>query len=228
MAASRSDPRYVEAAQELYLELRGGGLTLSPLDADRIRSWRDRGLPLELALEALRLAHTSWAAAGRSAQARPFSLRSAERHVEELLQIAGRRLVGGAAPAREATLPEEADDDQAAARIRRVLQALEERLASAAGPAREACLAALALISPLRDSSDVDAIDGVLAAADEVGALCYLIRLPRPVQRPVVRAAMREAGRRGPATRRRYRAMLRACLSAAARSHGALMRPSDL
>jgi len=94
MARSKEDARYLEEAQALYLELRGGGFTLSPVDSDRIRSWRDRGLPLELALQALRGAHASWLGSGRAAKARPFSLQSVEPFAEELLQVAARRLVG--------------------------------------------------------------------------------------------------------------------------------------
>lgn len=93
MGASNPNSRYVEEVQAHCLRLRGGGLTLSSVDVDRIRSWRDRGLPLEFALQALDSAHGAWAAAGRSSLARPFPLEAAERFAAELMQVAARRML---------------------------------------------------------------------------------------------------------------------------------------
>lgn len=221
--------RYLEAVQGLYLELRGGGLTLSPLDSDRIRSWRDRGLPLELALRALHDAHSSWAAADRSVRARPFTLKFAERQAEELLRVSARRLVQ-ATPSPAVHRAPEAGEPVAPtpSRLGRIREALERAEESAAGPAREAISAALAALGRITEASDPPSIEGALHDADETSALRYLIALPRGEQAGVVSKAMARAGKRGAATKRRYRAMLRICLGDAARQHGDLTRPSDL
>ncbi|AKU91367.1 hypothetical protein [Vulgatibacter incomptus] len=231
MAASTNDVRYLEAVQELFLSLRGSGLTLAPIDADRIRGWRDRGLPLELALGAVRSAHAAWASSGRSFTARPFRLGAVDRYAEDLLRGWERRAAGAAAgngisspsgsgagprPAKEARPP-----------LQRAVAALEYRLALAPGPVREAYLESLRILQAA-NAADAASVDRALLAADEASALRYLRALPPRERAVLAGGARREAGPRGAATRRQYRAMLRACLGDAARRHGALVRPSDL
>jgi hypothetical protein len=195
---------YLHAVQALYLELRGGGLTLSPLDTDRIRAWRDAGVPLELALNGVRAAHKAWASGG--SRMRPFALRGAERYVQEL--AAGYERRGGAM--------------QAAAPAPRSPSRLETRREAGSPAARAAWEAVLAFLEGR--ASDPDA----LLAADEFQGIAYLRALPRREQRALAHAVFRHAGARGRVPRRGYRAMLRALLCEAAREHGGLVRPSDL
>lgn len=210
MPGPTDNAAYLHAVQALYLELRGGGLTLAPLDTDRIRAWRDGGIPLELALNGVRAAHAAWAAGG--SRMRPFALRSAERYVQEL--AAGWERRGGAMASPQQAPPP-------AARPPR-FQRLELRQASGSPAAQAAYAAALAWLGARTPSPEA------LLEADEVQALAYLRALPRPAQRAIARAARGHAGARAGVPRRSYRAMLRALLCEAAREHGDLLRPSDL
>ena len=207
MATPSDNAAYLHAVQALYLELRGGGLTLSPIDTDRIRAWRDAGVPLELALSGVRAAHAAWAAGGN--RLRPFSLRSAERHVQEL--AAGFERRGGAM---QSAAP--------APRAQRREAPIAHRRDAGTPAARAAYTAVLAYLEGR------DAGPETLLAADEIQGLAYLRALPRPEQRAIARATCRHAGPRAGVPRRSYRAMLRALLCQAAREHGGLLRPSDL
>ncbi len=209
---------YIEALQDLYLELRGGGLTLSPLDSDRLRAWRDRGLPLELAREGIRAAYAAWAAAGRGSTRRPFLLRSADRYVEDLAAGWARRSLG-VVPGRTPLAATEVGSP-----LEGIAAALRLRLQDAEGGLRAAYAAALAILEARRS----DDVGSALLAADEAAGIRYVIALPRRSQREVVGKAMGEAGPRAIATKERYRAMLRAYLAEEARRHGQWARPSDL
>lgn len=215
--------RYLQTVQQLYLELRGGGLMLSPLDVDRIRAWRDAGLPLELALQGLRNAHKAWADGGRGSRARPFALRNADRYVAELAAIHDRRSPGG--PRHQHAVQPAASPSSSEPLPRRIAAALATRLGGARGAARAAYEKAIATLAAAPPALE---IDRVLLAADEALGLAYLLALPRPERRPLVAAALREAGPRAGIPRRSYRAMLRSCLCEEARRHGNLIRPSDL
>lgn len=90
---------FVSRVGQRYLELRGSGLLLPSLDAERIRRWEERGVPLGVALDALERAHAAWRASGRAARRRPFPLELAEREIERTLQ--GR--MRGGIPTRESS-----------------------------------------------------------------------------------------------------------------------------
>lgn len=231
----RTDIAYLAAAQQLYLELRGGGLFLSPLDTDRILAWRNGGLPLELVLRGIRAAHKAWSDAGRISRARPFQLRHAEKYVEELAREHARRFPGGfpspdAPPgSREQPLPEPGSESReppgmagapapAGSGIQQIARHLLERLDSSHGATRASYEAALAAV--------IGGLD--LLVADELQARAYLSALPRAEQRRLSFSARLESGPRAGIPRTSYRSMLRACLWEAARMHGQLLRPSDL
>ncbi|WP_373045594.1 hypothetical protein [Vulgatibacter sp.] len=221
MSSAADNARYIETVQSLYLQLRGGGLVLAPIDTDRIRSWRDGGVPLDLALQGVRAAHKAWASGG--SRMRPFALRSAERYVAEL--AAGWERKGGA----HAAAPQQAAPPRARAAggpLPRCIAGIEARLHGGGPAARAAYAAALAILAPR--AAATAGLDAVLHAADEAQALAYLHALPRPAQRAVATACRAEAGARAGVPRRSYRAMLRALLCDAARAHGNLLRPSDL
>lgn len=94
---------FVAAIAARYLELRGSGLVLPSLDAERIRRWEERGVPLELALRALERAHGAWQAGGRAQRRRPFPLGLAEQEIERALEARRRRGLGvGPSPSTDA------------------------------------------------------------------------------------------------------------------------------
>lgn len=101
------DAAFVSTIAARYLELRGSGLVLPALDAERIRRWAERGVPLELALRSLERAHSTWMAGGRANRRRPFPLGLAEQEIERELGERRRRGLG-TAPSASTSLP--ADD----------------------------------------------------------------------------------------------------------------------
>lgn len=88
---AEQDRAFVSRVGQRYLELRGSGLLLPALDAERLRRWEERGVPLGLALEALDRAHAAWMAGGRAARRRPFPLDLAEREIERAMAERMRR-----------------------------------------------------------------------------------------------------------------------------------------
>ena len=207
---------WLDEVGDAFLRLRGSGLMLSPLDADRLRAYRDRGLPSDLVIDGLRAAHADFLAAGRAAARRTFTLRMAERRLDELANAWERRAPGGptAFAHRDVTR-------QGAAHDRIVAHASALEPGSGAARAYDAALRVLA--AEVADDSGRRLLE-----ADEAAGIAYVIALPRHEQAIVVSEAMRRAGPRGAATRARHRAMLRAVLADAAFRRGGWTRPSDL
>jgi DNA replication protein DnaC len=83
---------FVQEVSQAYLHVRGSGLTLAPLDEERIRAWYERGTPLPLALEAVARAQEAWRASGRSHRLRPLPFRRVEAALEQLLAREAGRL----------------------------------------------------------------------------------------------------------------------------------------
>lgn len=222
--------RYHDEVRDLYLALRGSGLCLSPLDADRIDRWWRDGVPLPLVLEAVREAAARHRGSGRAAARWPFRLRLAESLVEE--RFAGYVRRSGVVPRREpdpgipdGDAPEAAGATPEGA-LGRIAAALRERAASAPAPAAAAYLAAARVLDGAAGGGD--RLDRVLALADGVQAVAYLRALPREEQRRLARGAAAAAGPRGHVPRAAHRATLRVHLGLAARRHGGLERPSEL
>jgi hypothetical protein len=208
--------RYLDEVSELYLALRGAGLVLSPLDQGRITGWAERGVPLPLALRALREAHARWAGSGPGPRKRPFALRTAESFVEGLLKEAGIRSGGIRNATSPAPLPAPGE------RRQRAIDSLRERARIAGGAASAAYAAAAeALVA-------AGAVADPWQEADEAQAFAYLRALPRPAQRVVARGAAELAGPRRRVPPAVHRGTLRAWLCEAARSHGGLVRASQL
>ncbi|HWV38255.1 MAG TPA: hypothetical protein VN033_07220 [Vulgatibacter sp.] len=239
---------WLEAARDRYLQLRGSGLVLSPMDADRLRAWRDRGLPLDVVLRGLELAHAAWLGAGRANASRPFPLWAAERHVEALARGWERRAPSGASRAAAAPpspTPGPLDRDLlSSGPLARTIEAVARLAGVGAGEGRSAAAGgespgaaarspiAAAYGAALRVLLRAEAGGGdesrSLLRADEAAGIAYLVALPRHEQADVVSETMRRAGPRGASTRARHRAMLRAVLAEAAFRHGGFERPSDL
>lgn len=210
MSTDVSRGAYVDAVGSHFLRLRGGGLTLSPVDADRIRAWHDRGLPMELVCAGLDAAHKALRDSGRAR--RPFHLRFADRWVEELAASWERRSL----PPFESPRPREGG-------LERLLRAVREKEAASEGPCRAGWSAAAHALRRLADDPAA-----ALVEADVAQAHAYLLALPPADRLPLVRRTMETLGGRRGVPRRTFRAMLRASLHAAARRHGNLVQPSDL
>ncbi len=56
MSSTPAPDDYFRAVERAFLELRGGGLVLSPADWDLVRRWDERGIPLEVVLSGIRAA----------------------------------------------------------------------------------------------------------------------------------------------------------------------------
>ena len=52
----RASPDYFRAVERTFLDLKGGGMFLSPADWDVVRGWEERGVPLDVALSGIRTA----------------------------------------------------------------------------------------------------------------------------------------------------------------------------
>jgi hypothetical protein len=229
--------RYLEEVQDLYLALRGSGLCLSPLDVDLVGGWWADGVPLPLALDAVREAAARHRGSGRAAARRPFPLRLAAALVEDRFGAYVRRSgtvarPDAGPPAGDATppapgsgAPAPGSGAPAPGRLDRVAARLEGR-AAAAGPTAAAAYRAAARALAVAAAAG-EPLDRALAAADDTQALAYLRALPRAEQRRVAGAAIRDAGPRGRVPRGAHRATLRVHLGDAARRHGGLVRPSD-
>lgn len=212
------DPQdFPASVRALFLSLRGRGLVLSPIDEERLSAWEAAGVPLELALQALRLAARAREEGGPAARQRTLRLSDAERHLAPLLRERARRTEG----VQLAPIPAKA------APAARVLEApLLARAQTSAGPERAAWTAAAAR---LREETAAGAPFGrALEAADLAQALGWLRAVPRDEQRRLAQAALRAAGARDRVPRRAFKATLRVHLGYVVREGGRLARPSDL
>jgi hypothetical protein len=220
--------RYHDEVRELYLALRGSGLCLSPLDAERIDRWWREGVPLPLVLEAMREAAARHRGSGRAAARRPFPLLLADALVEERFAGYVRRSGVVPRPAPDRAGPPGAEAPPAVEEnvLPRIAGSLRERAAAAPAPAAAAYLAAARALEDAAGTGE--RLDRLLARADGIQAVAYLRALPRDEQRRLARGAAAAAGPRGHVPRAAHRDTLRVHLGLAARRHGGLERPSEL
>lgn len=225
MMPSMSRGAYVETIGSLLLRLRGSGLTLSPLDADRIRSWYDRRIPVDLACEAVQMAHDAWLTSGRHAGRRPFPLHRAEALIESLGERRARRLLSAEqrlAPegAPQATPAEDATASRSTERnpVAELLSTLRQREQHSSGALRKAYEAAHRKLS-----ASIGPLDERLLAADWAQVVGYLLALPKPERAAWIRSARAQSG---PGARNR--GSFRAILADEIHRHASLSRPSDL
>ena len=84
---------YFQAVERAFLELRGGGLVLSPADWDLVRRWAERGIPLEDVLSGIRAAFS-----GKIRVSSRMPLGECARAVEAAFDARRVRQAGAAAP----------------------------------------------------------------------------------------------------------------------------------
>jgi hypothetical protein len=212
---------YATAVAEYFVQLRGAGLLLSPLDAELVSEWERRGLPVEVVCRGLRAGHEALRRDRPAGAGPPRALRALRGWVEaEWRAYREGRVGAGPAPGGEG----------AAARER--LEAARRRLAEGAaacgwpgapgGEARaEAYRAAAAGLPPAPDT--LDEVERALRAADDLLIRRWLAALPAPERAALGPRCRLLAGDRPRRTHRAaHRAALRSHLADAARRAGIL------
>ena len=151
---------YEVVVAEYFLGLRGSGLMLSPLDAEQVRAWRERGVPAAVVCRGLRHGHERAMAELPPGAAPPRSLRALRLAVEDEWRAYRSGRVAGAADPDDGGAGEPAQGplERAAAATREAPEGgLREVYARAA-----AALAALAATG-----APAHAVEAVAAAADD-------------------------------------------------------------
>jgi hypothetical protein len=205
---------YQTVVAEFFLQLRGAGLLLSPLDAELVAEWERRGLPAPVVCRGLRRGWEDLSRERGPDAAPPRSLRALRGWVEEEWRAYKEGRVGDApAPAVEAD----------AARSR--LEAARERLAEAAaagGGARAGAYREAAAVLP-RSAGALAEVERALRAADHLLLHRWISSLPRPERAALGPRCRLLAGDRHRRTRpHAYRETLRSHLFDAARRAGIL------
>jgi hypothetical protein len=204
---------YQALVAEYFLQLRGAGLLLSPLDQELVAEWERRGVPSSVVCRGMRRGWET-VTAERAPAAAPRSLRALRGFVEEEWRAYRDGRVGdGGAPG----------DEASAARTR--LAAARRRLAEAEGASSGERAAAyrIATASLPADAASLDAVDRAVAAADDRLLHLWIASLERPARAALGPRCRLLAGDRARRARRSaYRETLRTHLFEAARRAGIL------
>jgi hypothetical protein len=215
----RDQLSYRHVVAEYFLGLRGAGLMLSPLDAEQVAEWEQRGIPAAVVCRGLRRGFDEHVAGRPPGATRPRSLRALRGAVEAEWRgyRSGRVGDAPAPPPEQVAAAARAGAARAflagalrgsppriAAAYRACSEVLEERLAAAGAPT-------------------LDVVESALARADAALVAAWLRALPRPERASLGRRIALRAGHRRAAVRRRsHRESLRAYLLDAAREAGLL------
>ena len=193
---------YASLVSEFFLQLRGTGLLLSPLDQELVAEWERRGVPASVVCRGMRRGWEDLAAGRAPGAAPPRSLRALRGFVEEEWRAYRDGRVGdGGAPEPEADA------------ARRRLSAARALLAEAGAES-----------SLLPDEvSSLHELERALAAADDQILHRWILSLPRPERAALGPRCRLLAGERVRRARRSaYRETLRTQLFEAARRAGIL------
>lgn len=205
---------YAALVAEFFLQLRGAGILLSPLDQELVAEWERRGVPASVVCRGLR---RGWETLGQErapGAAPPRSLRALRGFVEEDWRAyRDGRLGDGGAPGPEA--------DAARRRLTAARNWLGEA-ADAAGEARRPAYREAAMLLPA-DAVSLQALEAALVAADDLLLHRWIQSLPRPERAALGPRCRLLAGDRIRRSRRSsYRETLRTHLFEAARRAGIL------
>lgn len=213
---------YAALVAEFFLQLRGAGILLSPLDQELVSEWERRGVPASVVCRGLR---RGWETLGQErppGAAPPRSLRALRGFVEEEWRAYRDGRVGdGGAPGSEA---EAARRRLAAARnlLAEAAEAVPEAGPEAAREPRRLAYRDAARLLPA-DVVTLQALEGPLAAADDLLLHRWLGTLPRPERAALgPRCRLLAGDRIRRARRSSYRDTLRTHLFEAARRAGIL------
>lgn len=205
---------YAALVAEFFLQLRGTGLLLSPLDQELVAEWERRGMPASVVCRGMR---RGWDALGQErapGAAPPRSIRALRGFVEEEWRAYRDGRVGdGGAPGPEA--------DAARRRLAAARTLLGEAEAASGDARRRAYREAAGLLPD--DTVSLQALEGALAAVDDLLLHRWLGTLPRPERAALgPRCRLLAGDRIRRARRSSYRETLRTHLFEAARRAGIL------
>jgi len=192
---------YAALVSEFFLQLRGTGLLLSPLDQELVAEWERRGVPASVVCRGMR---RGWDELGQDrpqGAAPPRSLRALRGFVEEEWRAYRDGRVGdGGAPEPEA--------DAARRRLSAARALLAETDAAGLLPS---------------DVTSLRELEAALAAADDLRLHRWILSLPRPERAALgPRCRLLAGDRIRRARRSAYRETLRTHLFEAARRAGIL------
>ena len=148
--APRASPDYYRTVERAFLELRGGGMILTPADWDVVCRWEERGIPLEVVLAGIRTALS-----GRIRGSPRTPLEACSTAVEAAFDAARRRRTGVPVPSAHAETGSGRGLEALAGRLREWAPP-EEVLAdaAAAGPLRTKARAAAERLERLGNQVD--------------------------------------------------------------------------
>jgi len=205
---------YAALVAEFFLQLRGAGILLSPLDQELVAEWERRGVPASVVCRGLRRGWEALVQERAPGAAPPRSLRALRGFVEEEWRgYRDGRMGDGGAPGPEA--------DAARRRLAAARNWLAEA-AEAGGEARRLAYQDAADLLPA-DAISLQALEFALAAADDLLLHRWLGTLPRPERAALgPRCRLLAGDRIRRARRSSYRETLRTHLFEAARRAGIL------
>jgi hypothetical protein len=208
---------FEEQVQAFFLAFRGSGVALSPLDADVLIEWKERGVPYPVVCRGIRKSAEAVAHDARPEDSRLRSLRSCRKAVEsEFRRFQGRAVGRGEAADRTPAQVAERRRKAAIAKVRKAMRI-------APGPEHARALNA-ALTALATASEGPEAVSHAIARAEDSMALTYVRALPLAARRAILREAKVNAGPRPVGvTPRARRDALRAHLVAVVRTRGALV-----
>jgi hypothetical protein len=205
---------YAALVSEFFLQLRGTGLLLSPLDQELVAEWERRGVPASVVCRGMRRGWEDLAQGRSPGAAPPRSLRALRGFVEEEWRAYRDGRVGdGGAPEPEA--------DAARRRLSAARNWLAEAESSSAGDRLPGYREAASLLPS--DVTSLHDLERALAAADDRILHRWILSLPRPERAALGPRCRLLAGDRVRRARRSaYRETLRTHLFEAARRAGIL------
>jgi hypothetical protein len=205
---------YTALVAEFFLQLRGTGLLLSPLDLELVAEWERRGVPASVACRGMRRGWDDLAQARSPGAAPPRSLRALRSFVEEEWRAYRDGRVGdGGAPGSEA--------DAARSRLAAARATLAGAASATAGKRRDAYREAADLLPP--DATALDLLERAFEEADDRLLHRWIGAMERPERSALGPRCRLLAGHRGRRARRSaYRETLRTHLFEAARRAGIL------
>lgn len=162
---------YAEEVSDFFLAFRGAGVALSPLDAELVLDWQERGIPYEVVCRGIRRAAEKRARDLRPGEPALRSLRACARAVDEEFKRFQGLLAGRARKLDRADEPPRPPD-----RLARARAALNKAAREGTVPLRQAA----ARVKPLAlgKESDPHLAAARVARLDEALALLFLRCLP--------------------------------------------------
>ena len=205
---------YAALVSEFFLQLRGTGLLLSPLDLELVAEWERRGVPASVVCRGMRRGWDDLVRDRPPGAAPPRSLRALRGFVEEEWRAYRDGRVGdGGARGPEA--------DAARARLAAARAALAGSAEATGGERRDAYRAAAATLPD--DAASLQDLEVALRAADDLLLHRWILSLPRPERAALgPRCRLLAGDRTRRARRSAYRETLRTHLFEAARRAGIL------